>query len=192
MEFIENPRFPDSISAGARFGPAYSTSVARAQGGAEVRNRGWTYPLCEGDVSFGVRTQQQLDDLLAFFHGVAGMHKAFRFKNFSDYTAVGAQGALTVITADTTWQMHKMYTYGALATPKKISKPCAGIVVSGGGTYAVDLTTGIVTRSAGPNPTGWTGTFDIPCRFNTDKMLPTWIAYKLYDWQSIPIVEIRL
>ena len=64
--------------------------------------------------------------------------------------------------------------------------------MTGGGTYTVDATTGIVTRAGGANPTGWQGQFDTPCRFNTDKMLPQWIAYKLYDWQSIPIVEIRL
>ncbi|MBE0615138.1 MAG: DUF2460 domain-containing protein [Burkholderiales bacterium] len=193
MDFIETPRFPESISAGAHFGPAYSTSIARNQGGGEVRNQNWTYPLCEGDVSYGVRTQAQLDDLLAFFHGVAGMHKAFRFKNFSDYTAVGAQGALTEIVADTTWQMHKIYTFGALMTPKKISKPVeVGLVVGGTGVYTVDTTTGIVTRTSGANPTGWTGTFDIPCRFNIDRMLPQWVAYKLYEWSAIPIVEIRL
>jgi uncharacterized protein (TIGR02217 family) len=193
MDFIETPRFPDSISAGAHFGPGYSTAIARNLGGGELRNQNWSMPLCEGDVSYGVRTQQQLDDLLAFFHGVAGMHKAFRFKNFSDYQAIGAQGALVVITADTTWQMHKAYTFGALTTLKKISKPVtAGLVVTGGGTYTVDATTGIVTRAGGANPTGWQGQFDTPCRFNTDKMLPQWIAYKLYDWQSIPIVEIRL
>ncbi len=193
MEFIETPHFPESISAGAHFGPAYSTAVARNLGGKEVRNQNWSYPLCEGDVSYGVRNQAQLDDLLAFFHGVAGMHKGFRFKNFSDYQAIGAQGALTVITTDTTWQMHKMYTFCALAAPKRISKPvAAGLVVTGGGTYTVDLTTGIVTRTAGANPTGWQGQFDIPCRFNIDKMLPQWIAYKLYDWTAIPIVEIRL
>lgn len=192
MEFIETPRFPDSISSGAKFGPAFSTSLARNLGGTEVRNKNWSMPLCEGDVSFGVRTQAQLDDLLAFFHNVAGMYKGFRFKNFSDYTAVGAQGTLIVITTNTTWQMNKVYTYGTLATAKKISKPIAGVAIAGGGAYSVDYTTGIVTRTAGANPTGWTGMFDIPVRFNVDRMLPQWIAYKLYDWTAIPIVELRL
>ncbi|MGP1664682.1 MAG: DUF2460 domain-containing protein [Rhodanobacter sp.] len=193
MDFIETPRFPDSISAGAHFGPAYSTAVARNLGGREVRNQNWAMPLCEGDVSYGCRTQAQLDDLLAFFHYVAGMHKAFRFKNFSDYQAIGAQGALVAIVAGSTWQMHKAYTFAALTTLKKISKPVPGqFVVTGAGTYATDTTTGIVAKTAGADPTGWQGQFDTPCRFNIDKMLPQWIAYKLYDWQSIPIVEIRL
>jgi uncharacterized protein (TIGR02217 family) len=193
MDFIESPRFPDDIAAGAHFGPSYSTSVARNLAGNEVRNRNWTYPLCEGDVSFGCRTQAQLDALLAFFHGVAGMHQAFRFKNFGDFTASGAQGALTVITPGVTWQMHKIYTIGALATPRKIVKPIASTIqITGGGEYTVDGTTGIVTKTSGADPTGWAGQFDVPCRFNVDKMLPQWIAIGIFDWQSIPIVEVRL
>ena len=191
MPFIESPRFPESIGAGSKFGPGYSTSIARNLGGFEMNNQNWSMPLYEGDVIHGVRTQEQLDDLLAFFHGVAGMHNGFRFKSFNDYKAIGGQGALLALSS-TTWQMYKTYTFGAMSKSRKISKPVEGATVSGAGTYTVDTTTGIVTKTAGGDPTGWAGEFDFPVRFDIDQMMPQWISFELYDWTSIPIREIRL
>ncbi len=191
MPFIETPRFPESIGAGSKFGPGYSTSIARNAGGFEVNNQNWSMPLYEGDVIHGVRTQAELDDLLAFFHGVAGMHNGFRFKNFNDYKVGAGQGSLLAL-GGSTWQLYKKYTFGAMQTNRKISKPVDGVVVSGGGTYTVSTTNGIVTKTAGADPTGWTGEFDFPVRFDIDQMMPQWISFELYDWTSIPIREIRL
>lgn len=193
MAFIETPRFPANISAGARFGPGYSTSKARNLGGFEASNQNWLMPLYEGDVSHAAKKQALFDELLAFFHGVAGMHNGFRFKNFNDYSATAAQGTLVELTVNTTWQMYKTYTFGALFKARKISKPiAAGMVIAGGGTYALDATTGIITRNLGANPTSWAGQFDFPVRFNTDRMLPVSVMSDLHEWTSIPVIEIRL
>ena len=193
MTFKETPRLPEALSAGSKIGPGYSTSVARNLGGFEASNQNWSMPLYEGDIGYVARTQQQLDDLLAFFHGVAGRHHGFRVKNFYDYLVTGPQGTVLQLSAHP-WQMQKTYTYGALNMTRKISKPVAGVAVAGGGTYSVDTTTGIITAIGSPAvaPTGWTGQFDTPMKFNTDKMLPLWIAIERYEWQSIPIIEIRL
>lgn len=193
MSFKETPRFPESISAGSKFGPGYSSSIARNRAGYEVNNQDWLMPLYRGDVGFAATTQEELDDLLSYFHGVAGRHNAFRFKNFNDFSASGSEGTVVQLTA-TTWQMYKTYTYGALSKARKITKPVSGIVVSGGGTYAVDTTTGVITSIGSPvvDATGWTGEFDFPVRFDTDEMLPMWISFERYEWSSIPIVEVRI
>lgn len=191
MAFKESPRFPENISAGSKFGPGYFTSIARNLGGYEVNNQNWSMPLYEGDVMFGCRTQVQLDRLLAFFHSVAGMHHGFRFKNFNDYRATGAEGTVVALGGGT-WQMYKTYTYGAMSMARKISKPIAGATIAGGGTYSYSTTTGIITKTGGADPTGWVGEFDFPVRFNTDKMLPVWMTKELTNWTSIPIIEIRL
>lgn len=192
MAFVETPRFPDAIARGTQFGPGYSTGKAHNLGGYEVSNQNWSMPLYEGDVSHGAKTQALINDLLAFFHGVAGMHKGFRFKDFADYTVTGAQGTLTVIVADTTWQLYKTYTYGALTATRKIQKPVAGVTFVGGGSYSLDTTTGIVTRNSGANPTSWTGEFDVPVRFNLDRMLPIGMTAAVYNLPSIPIIEVRI
>lgn len=192
MAFIETPRFPDKIAQGTQFGPGYSTAIARNIGGYEANNQNWSMPLYEGDVAHAAKTQALINDLLAFFHGVAGMHNGFRFKNFNDYTASVAQGTLTVIVADTTWQMYKTYTYGALTFARKITKPLATVTIAGGGSYTVATTTGIVTKTGGSNPTGWSGEFDTPVRFNIDRMLPISVTSDIYSLPAIPIVEIRI
>jgi hypothetical protein len=38
----------------------------------------------------------------------------------------------------------------------------------------------------------WSGEFDVPCRFDTDTMMPVVDAFNTYSWSSIPIVEIRI
>lgn len=192
MPFVETPRFPDAIAAGTQFGPGYSTGKARNLGGYEAGNQNWSMPLYEGDVSHGAKTLALIADLLAFFHGVAGMHKGFRFKDFADYSVSGSQGTLVALTAST-WQMYKTYTYGALTATRKIQKPLAtGITIAGGGTYTYDSTTGIVTKVSGADPTGWTGQFDVPVRFNVDRMLPIGVTSAVFNLPAIPIVEIRL
>lgn len=192
MAFIETPRFPESISAGSKFGPAYNTSIARNLGGYEVNNQNWLMPLYEGDVSFGCKDQEGLDVLLAYFHGVAGRHNGFRFKNFNDYQATGLDGTLVSL-GGSTWQMYKTYTYGALSKARKITKPVAGsIVISGGGSYSYNTTTGVITKSGGADPTGWSGEFDTPVRFDVDQMLPQWITFERYTWGAIMIREIRI
>lgn len=189
--FCETPRFPEDLSYGSTFGPGYSTSIARNLGGYEVANQNWLMPLYEGDVVEAVKTQEQLDVLLAYFHGVAGMFNSFRFKNWNDFAATAAQGTLVAIDA-THWQMYKTYTYGALVKARKISKPLAGGTIAGGGSYSYSTTTGIITKASGADPTSWAAEFDTPVRFNIDKMLPQFLAYRLFDWSSIPIIEKRL
>lgn len=190
MAFIETPRFPNTIAAGAKFGPVYSSSISRNLGGYEQRNQNWTFPLYQGDIGGGVKTQEMLDELLAFFHGVAGMQNGFRFKNFNDFTVTGAQGTLVQLTS-TTWQMYKTYTIGALTKARKILKPVTGAVIAGGGVYTVNTVTGVITKTSGADPTSWTGEFDTPVRFDTDAMLPTWLAYAVYDNGPLPIIELR-
>ena len=193
MAFVETPRFPEIISSQSKFGPGFNTSVARNLGGYEVRNANWTYPLHEGDVSH-IRTQAQLDDLLAFFHHVAGMQNGFRFKCFNDYDVDATQGTTVNLTTET-YQLYKTRTFGAVSSAWKVSKPVSGTVtVNGGGSWSVDYTTGIITHIGSPviAPTSWTGEFDFPVRFNTDKMLPQWVSFELYDWSAIPIIELRL
>lgn len=38
----------------------------------------------------------------------------------------------------------------------------------------------------------WSGEFDVPCYFGTDKMLAKFVDYKIYSWESIPIIEDRI
>lgn len=191
--FLETPRFPETISYGASGGPGYSTDIVIIGGGTEARNSNWTLPLATYDVAHGLKTQAQLDTLIAFFRNMKGRLHAFRFKDWSDFTVAATTGVLTATGVTDQWQMYKPYTVGAYTESRKITKPVSGtITINGGGTYSIDYTTGKVTRTAGASPTSWSGEFDVPCRFDTDQMSINLEQYNAYTWGQIPIKEIRL
>ncbi len=193
MSFVETPVFPEGLSQGSQYGPGYSTSQAVNLGGYRATNQNWAMPLYEGDVGFSIVDQPTLDQLLAFFHYVVGRQKGFRFKNWNDFNATAAQGTVVAL-GSARYQMYKTYTYGAAVTTRKITKPRSTAVASGPGSYSIDTTTGIITALGSPTvaPTGWSGDFDDPVQFNTDRMLPMWISFERYKWESIPIKEIRI
>ncbi|MFY9326486.1 MAG: DUF2460 domain-containing protein [Georgfuchsia sp.] len=198
MAFIETPRFPDSISYGASGGPSWNTTVTPVASGYEARNQNWSASRHSYDVSHVVHDGDsgKKAALIAFFQIAKGRANPFRFKDWNDFTVStsGTDGVLSVITADTTWQMIKRYTSGATNYDRTITKPVSGTVsVAGGGTYTIDYTTGIVTKTGGANPTGWTGQFDTPVRFDTDQLQISIEAPHGYGhWNGIPLIEVRL
>lgn len=189
MAFIET-RFPDDISYGASGGPGFNTDVVEVNSGSEQRNSIWQDARGSWNVSHGVRTDAQLATLITFFRVMGGRAKGFRFKDWQDYQATSGQG-LFVALSGTTFQMIKRYTVASNNHDRDITKPVSGTVsVTGGTGVSVDYTTGVVTVSSG-TPTAWTGQFDVPARFDTDKMSTNILAYGLHGWGNIPVIEIR-
>jgi uncharacterized protein (TIGR02217 family) len=209
--FIEAPRFPDDISYGSRGGPGWSTTVVETDSGSESRNQRWSYPRHEFDVSYGVNTLVRLENLLNFFHVVAGKAVGFRYKDWMDFkscsrTATPAAADCAIGTgtgALATFQLAKTYTQGAYTRSRKILKPISGtVLVAVAGTtktetthYTINYTTGLVTFTAGNIPTtGQAVTagfeFDVPCRFDTDKL-----SVNINDYNSgaaqVPLIELK-
>lgn len=190
--FIESPRFPEKISYGAVGGPEYSTDIVVVNSGFESRNQNWSQPLAKFDVSHGVKTQDELNVLVAFFRNVKGRAHGFRFKDWTDYRVTEGQGVFSY-NINGNLQMQKAYTSGANTDYRWISKPVAGTITLGGtGSYTINYATGEVTVNSGADPTGWTGEFDVPVRFDTDTMRTTIEQYRIFSWGQIPIVEIRV
>lgn len=184
-------QFPSDISLGAIGGAGFQTDVITVNSGYEQRNAVWADARCVFDVSHGVKTQAQLDILLAFFRVMKGRSNGFRFKDWSDYSAAGSQGVFTTIDA-THYQMWKRYTTSGNNSDRKIQKPVNGTIqVTGGTGVSVDYTTGIVTVSSG-TPTAWAGEFDVPCRFDVDQMKVSIEHYNAFSWGNIPVIEIRV
>lgn len=199
MSFLETPQFPSDIAYGFEGGPGYSTRIVVVPGGAEKRASWWSHARARWEATHRGKTQTQTDTLIAFFRVMKGRAHGFRFKDHADFDASGAEGVVSLITGSpqNLYQMYKRYTQGALTEDRLIQKPVSGTVaVSGGGTYTVDYTTGIITHTAGGAPTGWTGEFDVPVRFDTDALRIEVIERTsdgfLYTWGDIPIVEIRI
>ena len=165
MSFLETPRFPEDISYKSKCGPGYNTTIIRMASGHESRNINWIMPLYTADVAYGVKSPDQMYNLVNFFHAVAGKAYGFRFKDHSDYnSSATGRGTVTYTdqligigdTTETDFQLIKTYTAGALPRVRNIFKPVVDTVVvslndveqlSG---WSVDTTTGMVTFSSPP------------------------------------------
>lgn len=199
MAFVE-ARFPADIAYGSSGGPEYSTDIIEMASGYEQRNVNWQQARARYNVAHGVKTQAQLDALIAFFRARKGRAHGFRFKDWTDYTAT-AQVIGTGDGATTVFQLVKQYVNGSMTETRTISKPVVGSETvylddapqSSG--YTLDDTTGEVTFDTPPG-VGVTITadfeFDVPVRFETDRLSASLDSYGVNSWQDIPVIEVRV
>ena len=193
-------QFPSDISYGAQGGPQYSTAVVATASGYEQRNSIWAASRMTWNVATGLKNQTQLDTLIAFFRARKGRAYGFRFKDWSDYQATG-QALGNGDGANKNFQLVKNYASGSAGETRIVKKPVtgtvvpylAGVVQTSG--WSVDTTTGILSFTIAPS-IGVAVTadfqFDVPVRFDTDSMAITLQQLNLSQWQSIPILEIRV
>lgn len=168
--FIESPVFPDYLAMGLELGPVFATDVIQVRSGFEGTNSRWSQALRTWDGATTHRTQAQRLEIEAFFLSVGrGRANGFRLRDVTDFQDE-ARGVVTLVSGSV-YQLGKTYTSGAQVHTRQIKKPRSGEVsVQGGGTYSLDNTTGLVTHTGGPAPTGWTGLFDVPVRFDHDRL----------------------
>ncbi len=199
MAFIET-RFPSDIAYGSGGGPEYSTDIVITHSGYEQRNANWSQARARYNVAHGVKTQAQLDALIAFFRARKGRADGFRFKDWTDYKASGQ----TIGTGDGSnigFQLIKTYASGMTTETRIITKPVTGSVsiyldgVPQASGWSLDTTTGIVTFSSPPGngvEVSADFEFDVPVRFDTDRLSATLDSYGSHSWNDIPLVEIRV
>jgi uncharacterized protein (TIGR02217 family) len=199
MGFVE-VQFPTDISYGSSGGPEYATDIVISQSGYEQRNINWSQARARYNVAHGVKTKAQLDELVAFFRARKGRAYGFRFKDWTDYVA-SAQVIGTGNGVVTQFQLKKLYTSGAVDEWRTIRKPVSGTVqvykngVLQSSGVSVNATTGLVTFAAAPaSGQSITATyeFDVPVRFDTDRLSATLEAYGIHSWLDIPLVEVRV
>ena len=186
--------FPPYIARGATGGPSFSTSVVTLASGAEERNILWANSRGKWNISTGIRTREQMLEVIAFFHVVKGRAYSFRLKDWNDYNA--ADQPMVEITS-TVWQLVKRYDIGGFQHIRTITKPVVGtvIVMVGGSPVApsgIDYQTGQVTLAAAPgsNPTA-SFEFDVPVRFDTDHLPVQANAFDQQIVSQIDLVEVR-
>lgn len=193
-------RFPDDIAYGSSGGPEYSTDVIIMSGGYEQRNINWQEARAVYNVAHGVKTQAQLDALLAFFRARKGRAYAFRFKDWSDYRAHG-QHIGTGHDNTKTFQLIKTYTSYDVTEVRNIRKIVNNSVriyvnnVLQSSGFSVDNNTGSVTFTTPPANNAIISAdfqFDVPVRFDTDRLSASLDAYGLHSWNNIPMVEVRV
>jgi uncharacterized protein (TIGR02217 family) len=208
-DFLETPRFPACPKYGVTSEPDYSVTVIRRASGHERRNRNWSRPLTRITITVGPgpRADDEVQELLEFWHAVGGSAMGFRYKDEADYKSCRVSGTpartdqplVAVLGSPSGYQLTKRYTFGAQTQDREIYKPVAGtILIADGGTlktetthYTIDYTTGIVSLLFTPSGAlTWGGEFDIPVRF--DSTFPVeQVSYQIQA-VSFSLQEIRV
>lgn len=206
-------RFPTDIAFGSAGGPERFTEVVTLGSGHEERNSRWADSRRRYNAGYGVRSIEDLHTVIAFFEERRGQLYGFRWHDRVDFNS--ATPKIEIAPTDQTlgtgdgeaaaFQLIK--TYGALHAPyaREIAKPVAGSIrvavdsveVVETVDWTCDLTTGVVTFEAGSIPgegalvsAGFE--FDVPVRFDTDRLDINLTSFAAGEIPAIPLVEIRL
>ncbi len=210
MNFHEE-RFPPNLSFGSVGGPERRTEIVTLANGFEERNTPWAHSRRRYDAGVGMRSLDDVETLIAFFEARRGQLYGFRWKDWSDFKSClpNDEPAYTDQLigvgdgASAQWQLIKKYASGAQEYLRPIQKPVLGSVKIGidgdplqeSVHYSVDVTTGIVTFDTPPDiDAGITAgfEFDVPVRFDTDRILTSVASFKAGDVPSVPVVEVRV
>ncbi len=204
-------RFPANLSFGSVGGPERRTDVVTLANGFEERNTPWAHSRRRYDAGVGMRSLDDLEQMVAFFEARQGQMFGFRWKDWGDYKSCRANGVPTyedqVIAfgdgATPAFQLVKNYRSGDQTYARPIKKPVKGTVRIGVEAdemqeaidYTVDYDTGIVTFSHPPDigheiTAGFE--FDVPVRFDTDRIHTSVASFQAGDAPNVPVVEVRV
>ncbi|WP_192895650.1 DUF2460 domain-containing protein [Arsenicitalea aurantiaca] len=201
-------RFPLDVALGARGGPGWATDVVTLQSGSEERNQRWAHSRRRYNAGYGVKSRADMQAVLSFFEERRGRFHGFLWRDGLDFSSRDGNGApgpddQALGIGDgvrTDFALRKRY--GAAHDPywRPITKPVAGsvvlavdgVVVETG--FSVDGVTGVVTFEAAP-AAGAVVTagflFDVPVRFDIDRLDIELSSFDAADVPVIPLVEIR-
>ena len=207
MNFHET-RFSPAISFGSSGGVERRTEIVELVNGFEERNSPWAQSRRRYDAGLGVRTLDDLAEVLEFFEARHGRLYGFRWKDWLDHKSCAPSGTpapsdQSLTGSGTDWQLVKSYQNGGAGYGRVITKPVAGTVrvaVDGaeqteGADFTVDHTTGGVTFTTAPAggsiiTAGFE--YDVPVRFDTDSIEVNLAAFEAGEIPTVPIVEVRV
>lgn len=201
--------FPLAVGFGATGGPERRTEIVSLATGEEARNARWADSRRHYDAATGVRSLEDMRAVLTLFEKARGQLYGFRFRDPFDQTAslIGSPPAPTDCQigvgdgASTVFQLIKTYGSGSLAYSRTITLPAGSLRIAVAG---VELTagtdfdlgdSGLVTLTEAPvaeaNITAGF-LFDVPVRFDTDRIEASLTHFRAGEVPSIPLIEIRL
>jgi len=203
--------FPVALSLRAAGGPARRTEIVVLGSGREVRNARWADSRRRWDAGTGIRSLDDLYEVLSFFEARRGRLHGFLWRDpLDDRSCAPSQtpsptdqaiGTGDGIAGD--FQLVKRYGSGARTWVRDILRPVAGsvrVAVAGAEQVeGVDFTVvgdGLVRFVPGRHPVGGVPVtagfhFLVPVRFDTDEIRVDLTAFVAGEIPSIPLVEIR-
>jgi uncharacterized protein (TIGR02217 family) len=202
-------RFPLDVALGARGGPERMTDIVTLANGTEERNTRWFGSRRRYNAGYGIKSRAELRAVLDFFEERRGRFHAFLWRDALDHSTAADGGAPTPLdqmlgTGDGVQAGFRLVKrYGGAHDPydRALTKPeveTVRVAVDGaelaGPDFSVDALTGIVTLAVAP-ATGLAVTagclFDVPVRFDTDRLDIELSHFDAANAPNIPVIEVN-
>jgi uncharacterized protein (TIGR02217 family) len=213
MSNFHEVRFPIAIGIRSRGGPERRTDIVTLGSGREERNARWAHSRRHFNAGYGVRSLAALSSVVSFFEQRRGRLHGFRFKDRLDFCSNDSGAIPTHLDqeigtgngATKYFFLSKKYGNGETAYVRPIVKPVTAtvkIAVAGAPKtetthFTVDYATGRIYFLPGQVPTvGQLVTagfeFDVPVRFDVDRLEVDMASFEAGEIPSIPLIEIVL
>ncbi len=193
VDAFDDVLFPIAMGREAEVVPEVSTSIVASAGGQEKRNAEWAEARTSYDIGPGLRSEEDIVELLAFFRARMGPARGFRLRDPFDWEGwdelIGVGDG-----ARTRFQLVKRY--GAVV--RRITRPIAStlqVMIDGMETEDFELDAGgVVTLGLAPTEESVVTAhfyFDVPVRFAEDRLSVSRATFQAGALASVPLVEIR-
>ena len=204
-------RFPPALSFGSRGGPERRTEIVALANGHEERNTPWADARRRYDAGVGLRSLDDVEALVAFFEARSGQLHGFRWKDWADYRSARLSLPITELDQSlgfgdgvrTVFRLRKAYASGAQVYWRPVAKPVAGsvrVALAGdpmvlGLQVELDPARGEIAFATPPAPGAEVTAgfeFDVPVRFDTDRIEVSVASFHAGEVPRVPVVEVRL
>lgn len=210
MSFHE-VRFPANLSFGSTGGPERRTEIVTLANGYEERNTPWAQSRRRYDAGLGLRSLDDVAALIAFFEARRGQLYGFRWKDWADFksckpSARIAEDDQLIGIGDGVARrffLSKTYDPDGSAFRRPIRKLVSGSLrLAVAGDARVETVDFTINPDLGevefmePPDIGARITagfeFDVPVRFDTDRIAVSVASFQAGEVPSVPVVEVRL
>ncbi len=207
MNAFDDVQFPLAIGRGATVSPRFSTDVVTTLSGHEKRNSDWADARLEFDAGPGVRSEEELRDLIAFFRARRGAAKAFRFTDPYDHSSNTMIDPPTMLDQvigigdgeETRFQLIKSYGVGGSeAQQRLITRPeSSSLLVAVDGMLASNWSLGTLGEIIFDDPPAIASEvtagflFDVPVRFAEDRLDVSAGTFQAGEIPEIRLIEVR-
>jgi uncharacterized protein (TIGR02217 family) len=189
---FDNVELDREICREATGGPEGMTTVQIGGNAKEQRNIEWPMSRGNWSVLWVARSDEtKFRNLISFFEARKWRGYGFRFFDWSDYDDWG-NGLVLLDTSINKYRLYKRYDDALRPVDRPIYAPIDGTValdgVANATVFDIDYQTGIIDAATSAGT--WTGQFNKPARFGTDRMEFKITPDKNVVWNGVQIIEL--